>query len=421
MSDQTAPIRVENVGKQYRRMSANRPTTLIEAIARGFRGLGANAYFWALQDVSFAVQRGQMLGVIGHNGAGKSTLLRLLGGVGQVDEGQVWVNGRIGALLDLGTGFHPELTGRENVYVAGIIGGLTRHALQERFDEIVAFAELESFIDSPLRTYSTGMQMRLAFSVAVHIEPEILLIDEVLAVGDIAFQQKCLDRIARFKQNGCTIVLVSHDVGMVEKLCDQALWLENGGVVALGPAALVTEQYVAAMKMKTKERTPQALPPQMTDSGTMLRLNENRFGSQEMQITAVHLQNANQVAVTELAAGEPLTVEIACQAAAGSAPPIIGVTVSTPDGTIVYDTSTEAAKLGWPEAGGQSQIRLHLARLDLQPGQYFVDVGLYQTDWSYAYDYHWHVYPLLLAGSPGGKGVLNPPHTWEYLSGTRSL
>ena len=421
MSDQTAPIRVENVGKQYRRMSANRPTTLVEAIARGFRGLRTKSYFWALQDVSFAVQRGQMLGVIGHNGAGKSTLLRLLGGVGQVDKGQVWVNGRIGALLDLGTGFHPELTGRENVYVAGIIGGLTRHALQERFDEIVAFAELESFIDSPLRTYSTGMQMRLAFSVAVHIEPEILLIDEVLAVGDIAFQQKCLDRIASFKQNGCTIVLVSHDVGMVEKLCDQALWLENGAVVALGPAALVTEQYVAAMKMKTKERTPQALPPQMTHSGTMLRLNENRFGSQEMQITAVHLQDANQIAVTELAAGEPLTVEIACQAAAGSAPPIVGVTVSTPDGTIVYDTSTETANLGWPESGGQSQIRLHLARLDLQPGQYFVDVGLYQIDWSYAYDYHWHVYSLLLTGSPGGKGVLNPPHTWEYLSGTGSL
>ncbi|MCA9901353.1 MAG: Wzt carbohydrate-binding domain-containing protein, partial [Anaerolineales bacterium] len=192
-------------------------------------------------------------------------------------------------------------------------------------------------------------------------------------------------------------------------------------VVALGPAALVTEQYVAAMKMKTKERTPQALPPQMTHSGTMLRLNENRFGSQEMQITAVHLQDANQIAVTELAAGEPLTVEIACQAAAGSAPPIVGVTVSTPDGTIVYDTSTETANLGWPESGGQSQIRLHLARLDLQPGQYFVDVGLYQIDWSYAYDYHWHVYSLLLTGSPGGKGVLNPPHTWEYLSGTGSL
>ena len=408
----TSPVAVENLGKRYRRFQANRPTTRIETIARGFRGLRTLDYFWALKDVSFSVESGQMLGVIGHNGAGKSTLLRLLGSVGQADTGAVRVNGRIGALLDLGTGFHPELTGRENVYVAGIIGGLTREAVRQRVDEIVAFAELETFIDSPLRTYSTGMQMRLAFAIAVHIEPEILLIDEVLAVGDIAFQQKCLDRIARFKQNGCTIVLVSHDVGTVRALCDQVLWLRQGTVAAIGPSAGVVEQYVAEMSSETRRLTP------ADDSGSAsndrLRLRENRFGSQEMQITAVSLRNAVGKTVTQLAAGQPLTVDIAYHSSHPVVEPIVGVTLSRKDGFVVYDTSTEAAEIVLPQLSGSGRICLQLARLDLMAGDYFVDVGIYKQQWAYAYDYHWHTYPLEITGGSGGNGILNPPHSWQF-------
>lgn len=414
MSHQTPPIVVENLGKKFRRFQANRPTTLVETVARGFRGLKATDYFWALQDVNFSVSRGQMLGVIGHNGAGKSTLLRLLGGVGQADKGEVRVNGRIGALLDLGTGFHPELSGRENLFVAGIIGGLTHREVTQRFDEIVAFAELETFIDSPLRTYSTGMQMRLAFAVAVHIEPEVLLIDEVLAVGDMAFQKKCLDRIASFKANGCTIVLVSHDVGMVQKLCDQVLWLRQGTVAAFGSAEAIGEQYVAEMTVETKRRTPQMVPTVSTSTGTTLRVHENRFGSQEMQITAVHLFNAARKEVVELPAGQPLTVEILYNAPQPVAQPIIGVTISREDGFVVYDTSTEATNIILPEVSGSGRLCLHLERLDLIPGRYFVDLGIYQQQWAYAYDYHWHTYPLVILGSQGKKGILKPPHTWEH-------
>ena len=414
MSNQTAPIVVQNLAKRFRRFQANRPTTLVETIARGFRGLRAVDYFWALQDVNFSVASGQMLGVIGHNGAGKSTLLRLLGGVGQPEQGEVRVNGRIGALLDLGTGFHPELTGRENLFVAGIIGGLTRREVTERFDEIVAFAELEPFIDSPLRTYSTGMQMRLAFAVAVHIEPEILLIDEVLAVGDIAFQQKCLNRIAQFKANGCTIVLVSHDVGTVQALCDQVLWLRRGAVAALGPTDAVAAQYVAEMNSETKRLTPQNLPPLRTADGGTLRANENRFGSQEMQITAVRLLDAAQNIVTELPAGQPLTVEILFNAPQPVVQSILGVTISNEADTVIYEISTETANLDLPAAAGAGRVCLNLARLDLAPGRYFVDVGLYQAQWAYAFDYHWHVYPFTIAGSLASKGFLSPPHTWEY-------
>jgi lipopolysaccharide transport system ATP-binding protein len=188
-----------------------------------------------------------MAGVIGANGAGKSTLLRLVGGVGRPDEGRIEVRGRLGALLDLGAGFHTELTGRENVYISGVISGLTRAEIRRQFDSIIDFAELDDFVDSPLRTYSSGMIMRLAFAVAAHIEPEILLIDEVLSVGDLAFQEKCLRRIAGFKAQGCTILLVSHNLAEVQRLCDEVLWLSAGELVAHGSAAAVTADYANAM------------------------------------------------------------------------------------------------------------------------------------------------------------------------------
>jgi lipopolysaccharide transport system ATP-binding protein len=238
-------IVVRGLSKQFRRYGHDRPWTLQEAVLRGLRGMRPVERFWALRDVSFTVAPGRMVGVVGRNGAGKSTLLRLIGGVGRPDGGHAKVRGRVGALLDLGAGFHPELTGRENVFVCSVINGLTRREVVERFDSIVAFSELEEFIDSPLRTYSSGMWMRLAFAVAVHVDPEILLIDEVLAVGDLAFQRKCIDRITRFKDEGCTIFLVSHDTALVREYCDEALWMRAGRLEVHGTAADVIDRYVA--------------------------------------------------------------------------------------------------------------------------------------------------------------------------------
>jgi lipopolysaccharide transport system ATP-binding protein len=213
---------------------------------RGLRGLRATESFWALRDVSFRVPRGTMCGVIGRNGAGKSTLLRLLGRVDVPHEGSLRVRGRVGALLTLGTGFHPDLTGRENVYVSGVVYGLTRAEVRQRFDSIVAFAEVEQFIDSPLRIYSTGMAMRLAFAVACHLEPDVLLIDEVLSVGDAAFEGKCLDRIRRFKASGCTIILISHGLDQIHAMCDEAIWLESGRLAAQGKPEYVIDRYLNA-------------------------------------------------------------------------------------------------------------------------------------------------------------------------------
>jgi lipopolysaccharide transport system ATP-binding protein len=212
--------------------------------------------FWALRNVSFTVAAGHMLGVIGANGAGKSTLLSLVGRVMRPDQGLIQLNGRVGGLLDLGADFHPDLTGRENVFTSAIIGGLTHHEVSRRFASIVDFAQLEAFIDSPLRTYSLGMRMRLAFAVMVHLEPEILLIDEVLAVGDISFQQKCLERINQFKQKGCAILFVSHDAETVRQFCDEGLWLQRGQVAAHGRAATVVERYLAAMATEDPMTSP---------------------------------------------------------------------------------------------------------------------------------------------------------------------
>jgi lipopolysaccharide transport system ATP-binding protein len=246
----TSAVEGRGVCRAYRRYGADRPWTWQEALVRGWRRLQQPEFFWALRDVSFSIAPGRMVGLIGANGAGKSTLLRLIGGVGRPDAGQITVRGRIGALLELGAGFHPELTGRENAVITGVISGLTKAEVAAQFDAMVRFAELEDFIDSPLRTYSSGMIMRLAFAVAAHIQPEVLLIDEVLSVGDLAFQEKCLERIRSFRARGCTIVLVSHDAEQVAELCDEALWLHAGRLVAHGPAPQVVVQYAAEMSAR---------------------------------------------------------------------------------------------------------------------------------------------------------------------------
>jgi lipopolysaccharide transport system ATP-binding protein len=244
------PIRVTGVGKTYRRFHPDRPATIQETVARGFGGLRrlrSVERFWALKDVSFAVDAGRTVGLIGANGSGKSTLLRLIGRIGRPDTGHIEVRGKVRGLLDLSAGFHPDLTGRENAILSGILNGLTRRQVVNRLDEIVAFAEVEDAFDSPIRTFSSGMQMRLAFSVAVHTDPEILLIDEVLSVGDIAFQQKCLARIAEFREAGCSILVVSHEGSTIEELCDEAVWLDHGRLRAHGSAAQVVGEYRAHM------------------------------------------------------------------------------------------------------------------------------------------------------------------------------
>jgi homopolymeric O-antigen transport system ATP-binding protein len=242
----TSAITVRGVSKRFQQYPPQRPATLHEALTHGFGRLRPSMTFWALRDINLEVPRGASMGLVGSNGAGKSTLLRLIAQVGRPDTGTIDVHGRARALLDLGTGFHPDLTGRENVMLGGVISGLTKREVKDRFEEIVAFSELEPFIDNPLRTFSTGMRLRLSFAVAALAEPEVLLVDEVLVVGDLAFQHKCVRRIEQLKAKGCTLLLCTQDVALIRDLCGSAVWLDKGRIVASGEAQSVVDGYVRA-------------------------------------------------------------------------------------------------------------------------------------------------------------------------------
>jgi lipopolysaccharide transport system ATP-binding protein len=269
-------IRVENLGKRYRIGQRERYYALRDILARPFSGLRSsvlglgsrllglkpssphnpipntqnptpNTHIWALKDVSFEVKQGEVVGIIGRNGAGKTTLLKILARITEPTEGYAEVRGRVGSLLEVGTGFHPELTGRENIYLSGAVLGMTKREIDQKFDEIVAFAGVEPFLDTPLKHYSVGMQMRLAFAVAAHLEPEILLVDEVLAVGDLEFQKKCLGKMEEVSRSGRTVLFVSHQMNQIRRLCERVIWLDGGQIVREGPTHEVVSAYEAAM------------------------------------------------------------------------------------------------------------------------------------------------------------------------------
>src|SRR3954451_22008537 len=297
------------LGKRFRVRDPNAPRTFRRYLEEGWRRR-PREYFWGLRGVSFELAEGEMLGVVGRNGAGKSTLLRLLGGVMQPDEGSVEAAAPAMGLLDLNAGMHPDLSGRENAVISGVVQGLLRGEVERRLDDIFAFAELEAFADAPFRTYSSGMKLRLGFAVAAHAEPRILLIDEVLAVGDLAFQAKCLDRVRRVRDEGCAVVLISHDLGQVEALCDRALWLDAGRGRALGGVDAVVEAYRSEMMAETARRAPCAAPEAITEQGVTLRMGENRHGSLEVEIAGVRLVDAGGREVKKIASGAALTVEL---------------------------------------------------------------------------------------------------------------
>src|SRR6266852_1098188 len=257
----TPAIELQNVTKIYRRYSGRQFATLKSALLQRsiLRDLRPSETFPALTDVSFTVPKGSTYGVIGRNGSGKSTALKLVAGITKPTSGSVRVSVRLSALIELGAGFHPEISGRENVFINGIMLGLTKREIEQRFDEIVDFAELRDFIDAPVKTYSSGMYMRLGFAVAIHVNPDVLLVDEVLAVGDEGFTHKCLDKFAEFRRRGKTILLVTHSLTLVERFCDEAVWLDSGRVSAHGDPKRVVDAYLTAV-----ERTEELLLAQTT-------------------------------------------------------------------------------------------------------------------------------------------------------------
>ena len=351
----------------------------------------------ALRDVSFHVERGSAVGLVGRNGSGKTTLLRLLSGIIRPTAGRVDVGGRVGSLLELGAGFHPDLTGRENVFLNGSIYGLKRAYIREQLDEIVAFAGLEDAIDLPVRTYSSGMYMRLGFAIAAHIEADILLLDEVFAVGDEQFQRKCFGKIFEFKQRGGTIVFVSHDASAVERLCDRAILLRNGSVEFDGPTHDAIVRY---RRQLAGERDPD-------ERGAGLK----EWGSGEARIEEVALLGPDGDERTQLLAGEPFAIRLRVAAEREVPAPRISFELRDASGLLLAADAQSTSELGWEHGGGV--LRFEVERPPLADGRFHLRLGL--SDETGERLYHWLDDALTFVVYPPGdeRGVVRLEGRWE--------
>ena len=403
----------QGLTKSFRHRTADQPRTFRQWAEAGFRRSPAAGTMRALDDVSFSVAPGEMLGVIGRNGSGKSTLLRLLGGVMQPDRGHLTLAAPANGILELNAGMHPDLTGRENILIGGVLAGLLRAEVEARTDAIIAFAELEAHIDDPVRTYSAGMKLRLGFAVAVHVDPRILLIDEVLSVGDLAFQQKCLARIREFQQRGCAIVLISHDLHQVSASCDRALWLDRGVVRSIGGAETVVAAYTQSVADETRRRTSQDQPDRLLDSGVTLRAGENRLGSQEATIARTTLIGADDRPAASIPSGGALAVEVELGLPPSIATAHLSCSIADAQGHLMLDVNTDGDRADLPPLVAGMTIRLGFERIDLAPGDYRLSVGLWTIGWDYAYDLHMDAYPLVVTGTRGANGPLSPPRRWS--------
>jgi lipopolysaccharide transport system ATP-binding protein len=401
-------LKAAGIGKHFKTNARRRGNTLKRSLIFGFRRPDRGKPFWALREIDLEVASGEMVGIIGQNGSGKSTLLRILGRVMKPDRGTLVSTGRVGGILSLNAGMHEELSGRDNALIGCVVAGLTQRTAKRRIDEIIDFAELRDSIDNPVRTYSAGMRLRLGFAVATHSAPDILLIDEVLSVGDLAFQAKCLDRIRQFRKKGCAIVLVTHDMGQVEALCDRALLLKRGQIVASGSPKAVIAAYRADMNSKTRALTANARPL----SGDGLHLGQNRLGSLELKIRKFEILDRSGSEIDKVGPDTPIRVRISYDGKADVVP-ILGLSIGSATSGEIVDFSSEGDRVAMPRTASGRVISVDIDRLDLAPGNYAFSVGLYEAGWEFAYDYHWRAYSFAISGSLPSAGGLSPPRSWS--------
>lgn len=389
-------ISVDRIGKTFRVHHLAPASTAARRSWRFGRGGAHDETLWAVRDVSFDIPSGEMFGLIGANGSGKSTLLQVIAGIHAPDAGSVTVNGRLRALLELGTGFNSELTGRQNVFLNASLHGFRRADVRSRFDEIVAFAELEQFIDMPLKTYSSGMQVRLGFSTVAHLDPEVLLLDEVLAVGDASFQRKCLQRIQEIRRAGVAILFVSHDLISVEQMCDRVGFMERGRLVAVGKPTDVVSQYRASL---AGTATP--------SDASQAPMRGARWGNGDARIERVSVLGAG-ASQRAFRTHEPLTIGIDYHASTPIRDPIFGVAIRSDEGTLVSGPNTKMGGLGIDRIEGRGRVEYRIPHLPLLPGGYVVSASIYERDLVTAYD-HWQDcadFVVLEDGTPERFGVI---------------
>lgn len=402
----------------------------------------------AIDDLTIRVPRGSSLGIIGRNGSGKSTLLKLITGIYKPDKGSVSVRGRIAALIELGAGFHPDFSGRENLMLGGVLHGLSRQVLEERLDQIIEFAELAEVIDDPVRTYSSGMFMRLGFSLAVHTDPDILIIDEVLAVGDAAFTAKCKERIAQLRREGKTLLLVSHDLDAVERWCDEVVWLNRGKVADRGNPRRVIDHYREYIERGEEdellrdeqslscpdpslvheggggERVPALEPVADGDTGAEDFAVSARWGSRELEIGVVEVCGTSGEAQRVFHPDDAFVVKIHFTGRDLSliTPSTVacGVGITRNDGVLVFGTNTAIERVTAPESLEAGVVEFCIPRLGLLEGTYRLDVALHRDD-GYPYDYLQGAKQFVVRTSHARVGICDPSHSWRWMKGSTPL
>lgn len=388
----------------------------------------------AIKDLTLRILPGQAVGIIGRNGSGKSTLLKLVTGIYKPDKGRIKVNGRLAALIELGAGFHPDFTGRENVYLAGAMFGLSRTEVAARFDQILEFSELEAVIDDPVRTYSSGMFMRLGFSVAVHTDPDVLLIDEVLAVGDARFSIKCHEKLNELKRNGKTFLFVSHDLSAVERWCDEVVWLNQGEVKDRGEPRRVIDHYrefvekaeeddlhnrnlnqheQEMIEVSSAEKNQLYYEPVTNDSFVA-----KRWGSKEIEIEKVQLENSAGQSQLVFHSHDELNIKIQyklndlsyLQDTSGI---VFGVGIHRSDGLVVYGSNSDLEDVTCPPLATRGVVNYQIERLNLLDGQYRLDVAVHRKD-GYPYDYHQSIMTFSVRTNRAQVGVICPDTNWNF-------
>ncbi len=406
-------IQVRDVFKFYKKNAdSHKFLTIKSALVNKtlFGDLKTGERFEALRGVSFDVAAGKTLGIIGENGSGKSTLLKILAGISKPTAGEVITQGRISALIELGAGFHPEISGRENIFINGVILGLSRKEIQAKYDEIVRFAELEEFIDNPVKSYSSGMFMRLGFSIATNVNPDILLIDEVLAVGDASFVPKCLDKINEFRRHGKTIIFVSHDLATIERICDEVIWIKKGKIEMRGYPKRVTDAYLEYVGKKDEVKSLALHGEEEAASG---REKEKRWGSREIEISNVRMFDAADNEKYIFQADEPLAIQFDVEAHAAESDFVFGIGVFNGEGISCYGSNTLLENYSARQIQGKGSVRLTVPELGLVNGTYFLDIAVHKRD-GYPFDYHHFQYSFKVVSSHRDVGIARIPHRWEF-------
>jgi ABC-2 type transport system ATP-binding protein/lipopolysaccharide transport system ATP-binding protein len=382
-------IVVDAVSKRFR-MFRDRPTNLKEKVTRPTMG-SRSEDFWALRDVSLDIPRGSTYGLIGHNGSGKSTLLKLIAGIHRPTSGTITANGRVSAMLELGAGFHPELSGRENVYLNGSILGLTRRQIAAAMDDIVEFSGIGEFIDVPVKVYSSGMYVRLGFSIAANLDPELLIIDEIIAVGDEEFQRRCFDRLYELRRKGTTIVFVSHSLALIQTLCDRVAWLEHGRLRAEGPAFEVVDKYVAEVNAAESDRL----------GSNNNETDKTHRGSGEMTIRAVEFLDAEGTPRPVAVSGRPLTVRVHYDVKEPVTDPVFGLAFHHESGAHIAGPNSQEGGTVAGTVTGPGSVDYHFDRLPLRQGIFVVTAGIVDSSQTHVFDYRDQAFELRVQPGPG--------------------